>query len=92
MKPDRKRAKAATSLPGGRAADPVYEADPDGRPVVHQRVVDTIGLMLRPRVVDLKVLPSVRMSRSRTFKSTAREIFNRECRLNLDVRLRSCGK
>ncbi|MBK8176587.1 MAG: hypothetical protein IPK66_15340 [Rhodospirillales bacterium] len=26
---------------------PVYEADPDGRPVVHHRVVDTIGRMLR---------------------------------------------
>ncbi len=25
----------------------VYEADPDGRPVVHHRVVDTIGRMLR---------------------------------------------
>ena len=26
---------------------PIYEADPDGRPVVHHRVVDTIGRMLR---------------------------------------------
>ena len=26
---------------------PVYEADPDGRPVVHHRVVDTLGRMLR---------------------------------------------
>ena len=26
---------------------PVYEADPQGRPVVHHRVVDTIGRMLR---------------------------------------------
>ena len=25
----------------------IYEADPDGRPVVHHRVVDTIGRMLR---------------------------------------------
>ena len=27
--------------------EPIYEADPDGRPVVHHRVVDTIGRMLR---------------------------------------------
>jgi hypothetical protein len=25
----------------------VYEADPDGRPVVHHRTVDTLGIMLR---------------------------------------------
>ena len=29
--------------------EPIYEADPDGRPVVHHRVVDTIGRMLRDR-------------------------------------------
>jgi hypothetical protein len=27
--------------------EPVYEADPDGRPVVHHRTVDTLGVMLR---------------------------------------------
>jgi hypothetical protein len=27
--------------------EPVYEADPDGRPVVHHRSVDTLGIMLR---------------------------------------------
>src|SRR5512144_1841791 len=27
--------------------EPIYEADPDGRPVVHHRVVDTIGRVLR---------------------------------------------
>jgi hypothetical protein len=27
--------------------EPIYEADPDGRPVVHHRVVDTLGRMLR---------------------------------------------
>ncbi len=31
----------------GELLVPVYEADPDGRPVVHHRVVDTIGRMLR---------------------------------------------
>lgn len=25
----------------------IYEADPDGRPVVHHRTVDTLGIMLR---------------------------------------------
>ena len=27
--------------------EPVYEADPDGRPVLHHRTVDTLGKMLR---------------------------------------------
>ena len=27
--------------------EPVYEPDPDGRPVVHHRTVDTLGIMLR---------------------------------------------
>ena len=27
--------------------EPVYESDPDGRPVVHHRVVDTLGRMMR---------------------------------------------
>jgi len=27
--------------------EPIYESDPDGRPVVHHRTVDTIGRMLR---------------------------------------------
>src|SRR5512134_3943045 len=27
--------------------EPVYEADPEGRPVVHHRPVDTLGIMLR---------------------------------------------
>jgi hypothetical protein len=27
--------------------EPVYDADPDGRPVVHHRTVDTLGIMLR---------------------------------------------
>ena len=30
-----------------RILEPVYEADPDGRPVVHHRTVDTLGIMLR---------------------------------------------
>jgi hypothetical protein len=27
--------------------EPIYEADPEGRPVVHHRTVDTLGIMLR---------------------------------------------
>ena len=34
------------SRPDG-ALEAVYEADPDGRPVVHHRTVDTLGIMLR---------------------------------------------
>jgi hypothetical protein len=31
--------------------EPVYEADPGGRPVVHHRTVDTLGIMLRAGTV-----------------------------------------
>ena len=44
-------ARVVTGLPVIRRQDellePVYEADPDGRPVVHHRTVDTLGIMLR---------------------------------------------
>ena len=44
-------ARAVVGLPITRRQDdmlePVYEADPDGRPVVHHRTVDTLGIMLR---------------------------------------------
>ncbi len=30
----------------------VYEADPDGRPVVHHRVVDTLGRMLKAGTIN----------------------------------------
>jgi hypothetical protein len=44
-------ARVVASLPvirrHGNVLEPVYEADPDGRPVVHHRTVDTIGIMLR---------------------------------------------
>ena len=32
--------------------EPVYEADPDGRPVVHHRTVDTLGRMLRADTIS----------------------------------------
>jgi hypothetical protein len=35
------------TLPGGRIAETVYEADTEGRPVVHHRTVDAIALMRR---------------------------------------------
>jgi hypothetical protein len=31
--------------------EPVYEADPEGRPVVHHRTVDTLGIMLRASTI-----------------------------------------
>ena len=37
---------ALVSRPDG-VIEAVYEADPDGRPVVHHRTVDTLGIMLR---------------------------------------------
>ena len=37
---------AVVSRPDG-ALEAVYEADPDGRPVIHHRTVDTLGIMLR---------------------------------------------
>ena len=37
---------APVSRPDG-ALEAVYEADPDGRPVMHHRTVDTLGIMLR---------------------------------------------
>jgi hypothetical protein len=50
----RKRKAPARAVPGPTTIkrpdgvlEPVYEADPDGRPVVHHRTVDTLGIMLR---------------------------------------------
>lgn len=39
---------------------PVFEADPDGRPVVHHRVVDTIGRMLRNDRISLEMHDAAR--------------------------------
>src|SRR5918996_790131 len=36
----------------GRQLKEVREADPDGRPVLHHRVVDTLGKMLRAGTID----------------------------------------
>ena len=44
-------ARVVAGLPVVRRPDdvlePVYEADPEGRPVVHHRTVDSLGIMLR---------------------------------------------
>jgi hypothetical protein len=38
----------------------IYEADPDGRPVVHHRVVDTIGRMMRNRNITREMHDAAR--------------------------------
>jgi len=50
----RKKAEPGSivSLPGDRKAETVYEADPDCRPVVHHRVVDSLDRMLRAGTID----------------------------------------
>ena len=40
--------------------EPTYEADPDGRPVVHHRVVDTIGRMLRSGTITKPMYDAAR--------------------------------
>jgi hypothetical protein len=40
--------------------EPIYEADPDGRPVVHHRVVDTIGRMLRAGTITREMHDAAR--------------------------------
>ena len=55
---DRRRRKAAATaaLPvlhrHGDLLQPVYEADPEGRPVVHHRVVDTLGRMRKAGTIN----------------------------------------
>src|SRR5512134_1570343 len=49
-------ARGVAGLPVIRRQDavlePVYEADPEGRPVVHHRTVDTLGIMLRAGTIS----------------------------------------
>jgi hypothetical protein len=40
--------------------EPVYEADPDGRPVVHHRTVDTLGIMLRAGTITREMHDAAR--------------------------------
>jgi Domain of unknown function (DUF6456) len=50
---------AVVSRPDG-ALDAVYEADPDGRPVVHHRTVDTLGIMLRAGTISQEMHDAAR--------------------------------
>jgi Domain of unknown function (DUF6456) len=40
--------------------EPVYEADPEGRPVVHHRTVDTLGIMLRAGTITKEMHEAAR--------------------------------
>ena len=57
-------ARVVTGLPVIRRQDellePVYEADPDGRPVVHHRTVDTLGIMLRAGTITQEMHDAAR--------------------------------
>ncbi len=57
-------ARAVAGLPVVRRQDdllePVYEADPDGRPVVHHRTVDTLGIMLRAGTITREMHDAAR--------------------------------
>jgi hypothetical protein len=57
-------ARVVTGLPTIRRHDellePVYEADPDGRPVVHHRTVDTLGIMLRAGTITQEMHDAAR--------------------------------
>ena len=55
----KKKASAARGVAGlpvirrpNGVLEPVYEADPDGRPVVHHRTVDTLNIMLRAGTIS----------------------------------------
>ena len=57
-------ATAVAGLPVIRRQDdmlePVYEADPEGRPVVHHRTVDTLGIMLRAGTITREMHDAAR--------------------------------
>jgi hypothetical protein len=57
-------ARAVAGLPVIRrqedVLEPVYEADPDGRPVVHHRTVDTLGIMLRAGTITREMHDAAR--------------------------------
>ena len=57
-------ARVVTGLPTIRRHDdllePVYEADPEGRPVVHHRTVDTLGRMLRAGTISQEMHDAAR--------------------------------
>ena len=44
----------------GDVLEPVYEADPEGRPVVHHRTVDTLGIMLHAGTITKEMHDAAR--------------------------------
>ena len=63
----KKKAPAARGMAGlpiirrpDDVLEPVYEADPDGRPVVHHRTVDTLGIMLRAGTISQEMHDAAR--------------------------------
>ncbi|QLH40820.1 MAG: hypothetical protein HWD60_20405 [Defluviicoccus sp.] len=60
----RKISATVAGLPVIRRQDdilePVYEADPEGRPVVHHRTVDTLGIMLRAGTITREMHDAAR--------------------------------
>ncbi len=64
----RKRKTSATRVVASLAVirrrddvlEPVYEADPEGRPVVHHRTVDTLGIMLRACTISREMHDAAR--------------------------------
>jgi hypothetical protein len=63
----KKKASAARGVAGlpvirrpGDVLEPVYEADPEGRPVVHHRTVDTLGIMLRAGTISQEMHDAAR--------------------------------
>lgn len=65
----------------GELLVPVYEADPDGRPVVHHRVVDTIGRMLRNDSISIRDVFSL-SPRVRLQWDTSRQLARMEAKRN----------
>jgi hypothetical protein len=63
-KPKALTAAVVAGLPVIRRPDdvlePVYEADPEGRPVVHHRTVDTLGIMLRAGTITKEMHDAAR--------------------------------
>ena len=57
-------ARVVTGLPVIRRKDdllePIYEADPDGRPAVHHRIIDTLGIMLRAGTITQEIHDAAR--------------------------------
>ncbi len=51
---------APITIGPGMEVEPVYEADPDGRPVVHHRTVDSISRMLRSGTITKEMHDAAR--------------------------------